>query len=109
MKYLFLKLQNRTLICKEYIGKRRVIIPYLKGGKRLHIGLQVMSSKKLCDCGLEFLNVICILIFVSFPLSGVIQDFAEDLASHSQAIMNCLHSVRVRQATLPRINICSDF
>ena len=103
MKYLFLKLHNRTLICKEYICN------YHKGGKRLHIGLQVMSSKKLCDCGLEFLNVICILIFVSFPLSGVMQDFAEDLAIHSQAIMDCLHSVRVRLATPPRVNIFSDF
>ncbi|KAL6316176.1 hypothetical protein AAG906_016006 [Vitis piasezkii] len=28
------------LICKEYIGTRPVIIPYHKGGKRLHIGLQ---------------------------------------------------------------------
>lgn len=28
------------LICKEYISKRPVIIPYHKGGKRLHIGFQ---------------------------------------------------------------------
>lgn len=29
------------LVCKEYITKRPVIIPYHKGGKRLHIGFQV--------------------------------------------------------------------
>ncbi|KAK1262953.1 hypothetical protein QJS04_geneDACA018576 [Acorus gramineus] len=28
------------LICKEYIGKRPIIIPYHRGGKRLHIGFQ---------------------------------------------------------------------
>lgn len=28
------------LVCKEYIGKRPVIVPYHKGGKRLHIGFQ---------------------------------------------------------------------
>ena len=83
-------MQNRTLICKEYIDKRRVTIPYHKGGKRLHIGLQVMSSKKLCDCGLEFLNVICILIFVSSPLSGVMQDFAEDLVVRVPTLCNGL-------------------
>ncbi|KAE8701882.1 Phospholipase SGR2 [Hibiscus syriacus] len=29
------------LVCKEYITKRPVIIPYHKGGRRLHIGFQV--------------------------------------------------------------------
>lgn len=29
------------LVCKEYISKRPVIIPYHRGGKRLHIGFQV--------------------------------------------------------------------
>ncbi|ESQ33675.1 hypothetical protein EUTSA_v10006721mg [Eutrema salsugineum] len=28
------------LVCKEYLPKRPVIIPYHRGGKRLHIGLQ---------------------------------------------------------------------
>lgn len=28
------------LVCKEYISKRPVIIPYHRGGKRLHIGFQ---------------------------------------------------------------------
>lgn len=28
------------LICKEYVSKRPVIIPYHRGGKRLHIGIQ---------------------------------------------------------------------
>ncbi|KAJ9676198.1 hypothetical protein PVL29_024946 [Vitis rotundifolia] len=55
------------LICKEYIGTRPVIIPYHKGGKRLHIGLQ---------------------------------DFAEDLAARSQAIMDHLQSVRVKVLTV---------
>ncbi|XP_048331493.1 phospholipase SGR2 isoform X3 [Ziziphus jujuba] len=29
------------LVCKEYSSKRPVIVPYHKGGKRLHIGFQV--------------------------------------------------------------------
>ncbi|KAH9625877.1 hypothetical protein KSS87_016508 [Heliosperma pusillum] len=28
------------LVCKEYVSKRPVIVPYHRGGKRLHIGLQ---------------------------------------------------------------------
>lgn len=29
------------LICKDHMKKRPVIIPYHRGGKRLHIGFQV--------------------------------------------------------------------
>jgi hypothetical protein len=29
------------LVCEDYIGNRPVLIPYHKGGKRLHIGFQV--------------------------------------------------------------------
>ncbi|XP_077224242.1 phospholipase SGR2-like isoform X2 [Tasmannia lanceolata] len=32
------------LICKEYISKRPVIIPYHKGGRRLHIGFQEFTE-----------------------------------------------------------------
>ncbi|GLT32961.1 hypothetical protein SLA2020_075880 [Shorea laevis] len=32
------------LVCKEYIEKRPVIIPYHKGGRRLHIGFQEFSE-----------------------------------------------------------------
>lgn len=32
------------LICKEYISKRPVIIPYHRGGKRLHIGFQEFTD-----------------------------------------------------------------
>ncbi|XP_015578711.2 phospholipase SGR2 isoform X1 [Ricinus communis] len=32
------------LVCKEYIDKRPVIIPYHKGGKRLHIGFQEFTE-----------------------------------------------------------------
>ncbi|CAN0928025.1 Phospholipase SGR2 [Linum grandiflorum] len=32
------------LVCKEFIDKRPVIVPYHRGGKRLHIGFQVPSS-----------------------------------------------------------------
>lgn len=32
------------LICKEYISKRPVIIPYHRGGKRLHIGFQEFTE-----------------------------------------------------------------
>ncbi|XP_050220488.1 phospholipase SGR2 isoform X2 [Mercurialis annua] len=49
------------LVCKEYINKRPVIIPYHKGGKRLHIGFQ---------------------------------EFREDLAARSQAMMDRLNFVK---------------
>ncbi|XP_074263973.1 phospholipase SGR2 isoform X2 [Silene latifolia] len=55
------------LVCKEYVSKRPVIVPYHRGGKRLHIGFQ---------------------------------DFAEDLASRSQSIVNHLNSVRVQVLTV---------
>ncbi|XP_038713765.1 phospholipase SGR2-like isoform X2 [Tripterygium wilfordii] len=55
------------LVCKEYITKRPVIIPYHRGGKRLHIGFQ---------------------------------EFTEDLAARSQAIMNHLKSARVKVLTV---------
>ncbi|KAF9670533.1 hypothetical protein SADUNF_Sadunf13G0078900 [Salix dunnii] len=32
------------LVCKEYISKRPVIIPYHKGGRRLHIGFQELTE-----------------------------------------------------------------
>ncbi|OVA14553.1 DDHD [Macleaya cordata] len=32
------------LVCKEYISKRPVLIPYHKGGKRLHIGFQEFTE-----------------------------------------------------------------
>ncbi|EOY17114.1 Shoot gravitropism 2 (SGR2) isoform 2 [Theobroma cacao] len=50
------------LVCKEYITKRPVIIPYHKGGRKLHIGFQ---------------------------------EFTEDLAARSQAVMDHLSSLRV--------------
>ncbi|KAL8167211.1 hypothetical protein V2J09_008710 [Rumex salicifolius] len=55
------------LICKEYVSKRPVIIPYHKGGKRLHIGLQ---------------------------------EFAEDVAAQSQAIMDQFNSMRDKVLTV---------
>ncbi|XP_031391825.1 phospholipase SGR2 isoform X2 [Punica granatum] len=55
------------LVCKEYIGKRPVIIPYHKGGKRLHIGFQ---------------------------------EFTEDLAARSQAIMDNLSNFRAKVLTV---------
>ncbi|XP_019051836.1 PREDICTED: phospholipase SGR2-like isoform X1 [Nelumbo nucifera] len=54
------------LICKEYISKRPVIIPYHRGGKRLHIGFQ---------------------------------EFREDMAARSQAVMDHLKAVRVKVLT----------
>ncbi|XP_059449529.1 phospholipase SGR2 isoform X2 [Corylus avellana] len=50
------------LVCEDYIGKRPVLIPYHKGGKRLHIGFQ---------------------------------EFTEDLAARSQAIMGHIHYAKV--------------
>ncbi|KAL0854612.1 hypothetical protein Bca101_059764 [Brassica carinata] len=32
------------LVCKEYLPRRPVIVPYHRGGKRLHIGLQLIES-----------------------------------------------------------------
>ncbi|MED6167907.1 hypothetical protein PIB30_007222 [Stylosanthes scabra] len=32
------------LVCKEYVGKRPVLIPYHKGGRRLHIGFQEFTE-----------------------------------------------------------------
>ncbi|XVE60731.1 hypothetical protein DITRI_Ditri05aG0151200 [Diplodiscus trichospermus] len=55
------------LVCKEYVTKRPVIIPYHKGGKRLHIGFQ---------------------------------EFTEDLAARSQAVMDHLSTVRARVLTV---------
>uniref|UniRef100_A0A2P2MMR8 DDHD domain-containing protein n=1 Tax=Rhizophora mucronata TaxID=61149 RepID=A0A2P2MMR8_RHIMU len=55
------------LVCKEYMGKHPVIIPYHKGGRRLHIGFQ---------------------------------EFTEDIAARSQAVMDSLDSVRVRVLTM---------
>ncbi|XP_021600821.1 phospholipase SGR2 isoform X2 [Manihot esculenta] len=55
------------LVCKEYITKRPVIIPYHKGGKRLHIGFQ---------------------------------EFTEDLAARSQAVMDHLNFVKVKVRTV---------
>ncbi|KAK4792653.1 hypothetical protein SAY86_023088 [Trapa natans] len=55
------------LVCKEYTTKRPVIIPYHKGGKRMHIGFQ---------------------------------EFREDLAARSQAIMNNLSIFRAKVLTV---------
>nr|XP_029118235.1 phospholipase SGR2 isoform X2 [Elaeis guineensis] len=38
------------LICKEYISKRPVIIPYHRGGKRLHIGFQEFTEDIAARC-----------------------------------------------------------
>ncbi|CAA7407520.1 unnamed protein product [Spirodela intermedia] len=35
---------SSPLICKEYIDKRPVLIPYHRGGKRLHIGFQEFAE-----------------------------------------------------------------
>nr|GMD15513.1 Phospholipase SGR2 [Ipomoea batatas] len=32
------------LVCKEYVNKRPIIIPYHRGGKRLHIGFQEFTE-----------------------------------------------------------------
>ncbi|KAJ4843910.1 hypothetical protein Tsubulata_034436 [Turnera subulata] len=54
------------LVCKEYVSKRPVIIPYHRGGRRLHIGFQ---------------------------------EFSEDLAARSQAIIGHINSVKVKVIT----------
>lgn len=55
------------LVCRDYVTKRPVIIPYHKGGKRLHIGLQ---------------------------------EFAEDVAARSEAVMDRLNSMRDKVLTV---------
>jgi hypothetical protein len=32
------------LVCEDYQKKRPVIVPYHRGGKRIHVGVQVGSS-----------------------------------------------------------------
>ncbi|XP_062153849.1 phospholipase SGR2 isoform X4 [Alnus glutinosa] len=59
------------LVCKEYTSKRPVLIPYHKGGKRLHIGFQ---------------------------------EFTEDLAARSQAIMGHIHSIRLVGRSKKRVH-----
>ncbi|KAG9458807.1 hypothetical protein H6P81_003315 [Aristolochia fimbriata] len=51
------------LVCEEYIRKRPVIIPYHKGGKRLHIGFQ---------------------------------DFTENLAARSEAVISQFNSMKAK-------------
>lgn len=78
-------------MCKEYLDRRPVIIPYHKGGKRLHIGFQV-----------EQLNVYRIMedFFLSLSLSySEVQEFTEDLAARSQAVMDRLNFVKVGSVT----------
>ncbi|KAJ8759326.1 hypothetical protein K2173_006846 [Erythroxylum novogranatense] len=55
------------LVCKEYIDKRPVIVPYHRGGRRLHIGFQ---------------------------------EFTEELAARSQAMMKNFNSVKVKVLTV---------
>ncbi|KAJ6952359.1 hypothetical protein NC653_041487 [Populus alba x Populus x berolinensis] len=63
------------LVCKEFISKRPVIIPYHKGGRRLHIGFQ---------------------------------EFTEDLAARSQAIINHLNVVKVKVLTVCQSKIANS-
>eukprot|EP01018_Ginkgo_biloba_P026014 Gb_31531 [translate_table: standard] len=44
-----------SLVCKEHVDKRPIFIPYHKGGKRLHIGMQEFS-KDLCTRSKAFMN-----------------------------------------------------
>ncbi|KAJ0016775.1 hypothetical protein Pint_10601 [Pistacia integerrima] len=55
------------LVCKEFLTVHPVIIPYHRGGKRLHIGFQ---------------------------------EFTEEVAACSQAIVDQFNSVRVRSDTI---------
>ena len=32
------------LVCEDYLKKRPVIVPYNRGGKRIHVGVQVGYS-----------------------------------------------------------------
>jgi hypothetical protein len=32
------------LVCEDYLKKRPVIVPYHRGGKRIHVGVQVGCS-----------------------------------------------------------------
>ncbi|XP_072971763.1 phospholipase SGR2-like [Typha angustifolia] len=38
------------LVCKEYLSKRPIIIPYHRGGKRLHIGFQEFTQDVSIQC-----------------------------------------------------------
>ncbi|KMZ67626.1 hypothetical protein ZOSMA_25G00110 [Zostera marina] len=45
------------LICKEYMGKRPVLIPYHRGGKRLHIGFQEFAEDLAASSQVIFSNL----------------------------------------------------
>lgn len=83
------------LVCKEYISKRPVIVPYHKGGRRLYIGFQV-TCLKICSS-------LCIFLFTPQDYNYVslmscyylVQEFSENLASQSQAIKDHLSYLTV--------------
>ncbi|KAF7134374.1 hypothetical protein RHSIM_Rhsim08G0116000 [Rhododendron simsii] len=59
------------LICKEYVSKRPVIIPYHRGGKRLHIGIQECAE----DLALRSQAIMDQLGSVRSGVEGVSDDF----------------------------------
>lgn len=107
-KYIFFDVRNTVisigcllcrvepLICKEFIDKRPIIIPYHRGGKRLHIGFQVsyacqVTADKICVpcwCNLLFFSI----VFSSWYL---MQEFTEEIAVRSHVMVNQINSLRV--------------
>lgn len=84
-------------MCKEYLGKRPVIIPYHKGGKRLHIGFQVGN--------LAYTELWKTFLSLSLSHTLKVQEFTEDLAARSQAIMDHLNFVKVSSVILFKVDI----
>jgi hypothetical protein len=86
------------LVCEDYINKRPVIVPYHRGGKRIHVGVQVSCSSfkrkvkrwNISLFSLDRISSSCVLIWF------VTQEFAEDVVTRSHAISRQLKSLKVR-------------
>jgi hypothetical protein len=88
------------LVCKEFISKRPVIIPYHKGGRRLHIGFQVRFLRKnnfWIKGDFHHPRFLSAHLFFLICSYSVTQELTEDLAGRSQAIMNHLNFVKVNK------------
>lgn len=85
------------LVCKEYISKRPVIIPYHKGGKRLHIGLQDFAEDFAARSRLvmNHLNSVKVKVLTACQsrkesLEDMAEDVTEEVRSYGSLMMERL-------------------
>lgn len=62
IKYYCLPCRLEPLVCKEFIQKPPVIIPYHRGGKRLYVVFKVRALLSLIFCGLNALYIIVLIL-----------------------------------------------